>query len=448
MPTPNLFRLLMLFSIITLTYSCEKSEEFQGPADLPTTNLNFARIYNGFPETFESGSKTAYAAANVTLATGSWNLADALIGTSASDLKNGSKSVRMQNSGTVTMNFNGTTGASMVTFVYGKYGADANSTFELWMSVNSGSTWTKVGGTITASTNTLTTAIFNMSVTGQVRFQVRKTGGGRLNIDDFTIDDNDSNPTQDDNMGMGNPSNATNNIGIPNNYLMVKTQYALAYNSSRGTANWVSWHLSSAWKGTVTRCDCFTGDNTLPTGYYKAVTSNYTNTGFDRGHQCPSDDRDGTSIDNAATFVMTNIMPQAPNLNQITWAALETYCRTLMTQGNELYIISGGYGNGGTGSLGGTTNTIANGKITVPSRYWKVIVVLPIGSNDVSRVSTSTRVIAVDMPNIQTANSQPWGNYRVSVNAIEASTGYDFLNLVSTTIQASIEASADTGPTN
>ena len=290
-----------------------------------------------------------------------------------------------------------------------------------------------------------------MTVSGNVRFQVRKLSGGRLNIDDITITDNASGggtATRDDNMGMGNPSGATTSTSNSNNYLMVKTQYALSYNNSKGMANWVSWHLSTAWKGTATRCDCFTQDASLPSGYFKASTSNYTSTGFDRGHMCPSDDRDGSSTDNAATFLMTNITPQAPHLNQITWEALESYCRTLITQGNELYIIAGGYGTGGSGSNGGTTSTIASGSINVPSHFWKVIVVLPIGTSDVSRVTTSTRVIAVDMPNTQTVNNHTWDYYRTTVDAIESATGYDFLSNVSTSIQSTIESTVDNGPTN
>lgn len=415
-----------------------------------STQVFTETIYTGFPETFETGTKTAYAAGDVTLSTGSWNLSDALIGNSTADAKNGTKSVRMQNSGTATMNFDVTNGAASVSLYYAKYGTDASSTFQLWYSTNSGSTWVQVGTTtVTASTTTLTKTSFPCGFTGTVRFQIRKTGGGRLNIDDISIDDNNNTtPTRDDNMAMGNPSGATTNTGNTTNYLMVKTQYALSYNNTKGSANWVSWHLSTAWKGTATRCDCFTGDASLPSGYFKAVTSNYTNTGFDRGHMCPSDDRDGSAADNAATFLMTNILPQAPNNNQITWAALETYCRTLITQGNELYIISGGVGTGGTGSLGGTTNSIASGAINVPSSFWKVIVVLPVGSSDVSRVSNSTRVIAVSMPNVQTVNSQPWGFYRTSVDAIESATGYDFLNNVPTAIQAVIEAAVDNGPTS
>lgn len=413
-----------------------------------SSSINARVIYSGFPETFESGSKTAYADANATLATGSWDLNDALIGTSSSDHKNGSKCVRIENSGIITMNFDGSTGASAVSIAHAIYGTDASSTWGLWYSTNGGSSWTQAGSNITTSSSTLNTANFTLNVNGNVRFQLRKLSGGRLNIDDFSITDNSTSgggATRDDNMGMGNPSGASS--ANANNYLMTKTQYALSYNNSKGSANWVSWHLSSAWLGSATRCDCFTSDASLPSGDFKATTSMYTNTGFDRGHQCPSDDRTGSSSDNSATFLMTNIMPQAPNLNEQTWEALEAYCRTLVSQGNECYIISGGYGQGGSGSNGGTTSTIDGAAINVPAHFWKIVVVLPVGTNDVSRVSSSTRVIAINMPNTQSVNAQSWGYYRTTVDAIESATGYDFMSLVSTSIQSSIESRVDNGPT-
>lgn len=405
-------------------------------------------VYTTFPENFETGIKTSYAVADVTIGSGSWNFNDALLGTSTTDRKNGTKSARIQNTGILTMNFDVTNGASQVTVAHGVYGTDASSTWALYASTNSASTWAQVGNTITTSSTTLSTATFTMSYIGNVRFQLRKLSGGRLNIDDFSISDNTSStPTQDDNLTMGNPSGAITNTSSPNNYLLVKTQYVLSYNNSRGGPNWVSWHLSSAWKGPAARCDCFTQDTQLPSTFFRATSTSYTNTGFDRGHQCPSEDRDLNSTDNAATFKMSNMLPQAPILNQQTWASLEAYCRTLLASGNELYIISGAYGQGGTGSLGGTTTTIAGGSITVPSRFYKVVVILPVGSNDINRVSSSTRVIAVDMPNVQTVNSQPWGFYRTTVDNLEAITGYNFLSNVSTTTQGTIEAVVDNGPT-
>lgn len=171
----------------------------------------------------------------------------------------------------------------------------------------------------------------------------------------------------------------------------------------------------------------------------------YTNSGFDRGHLCPSDDRDGSDADNAATFLMANIMPQAPNLNQQTWGDLEDFTRDLLADSNEVYLVAGGYGSGGSGSLGGLTTSIAGGSIVVPARYWKVLVILPWGGNDLARITTSTRVIAVDMPNTQTANALDWYQYRTSVDAIEDSTGLDLLNLLPANLQSLLEVGVDQG---
>ncbi len=438
--------LLLIISFAVI--SCKKDAIPFTTASVVHANTIFEKSFSNFPETFELGSKTSYTAGNITLTSGSWNLSDALIGNSTSDRKSGTKSVRIQNTGMVTMNFDVTSGVSTASFNYAKYGTDANSTFELWYSTNAGTTWSKSGSTITVSTTTLTKVSFSINSAAPTRLQIRKLSGGKLNIDDVDVQDLPSGPTRDDNMALGNPTNATANILTPNNYLMTKPQYAMSYNNSKGEANWVSWHLSTAWKGAAARCDCFAGDASLPSTFYKAPSTSYSLTGFDRGHLCPSEDRDSTTTDNAATFLMTNMIPQSPNLNRITWVALEDYCRTLMNTGNELYIISGGIGTGGSGSNGGTTNTIAGGSINVPASCWKVIVVLPTGSNDVSRVSTATRVIAVNMPNTQTVNSLPWGNYRVSVDALENILGYDFLNAVPTSIQTVIEANVDNGPTN
>ncbi|MCB2377026.1 DNA/RNA non-specific endonuclease [Hymenobacter sp. BT635] len=246
-------------------------------------------------------------------------------------------------------------------------------------------------------------------------------------------------------LTLGNPSGATADPGQPTNYLLLKTQFAVSYHRDRGIPNWVSWHLSSEWLGSAARQDDFRADTGLPAGWYQVSTGSYTGSGFDRGHNCPSADRTKTIADNSATFLMTNMVPQAPNNNQRPWAGLESYCRTLVDQGNELYILMGNYGKGGTGS-NGYKETLADGRVTVPRRLWKVIVVLPQGSDDVRRVSASTRVIAVDTPN-DNALDTAWGSYRTTVDAIEQATGYDVMSQVPAPVQATLEARVDTGPT-
>jgi len=103
----------------------------------------------------------------------------------------------------------------------------------------------------------------------------------------------------------------------------------------------------------------------------------------------------------------------------------------------------GGSGSGGTGSNGGTTFTIANGHVAVPSQVWKVAIVLPSGTNDVTRVTTATRTIAVIMPNTQGIRTADWKTYRVSVDQVETLTGYDFFSNVPASIQNIIESRVD-----
>lgn len=455
----NAMLLLAFFIVGTTMVSCEKDYSTIDEAELAIQAQNdLQKATVSFTETFESGTKTAYAAAAVTLSTGSWYLDNALIGTSTSDRKNGSKSVRITSTGKLTMQFDKTTGAGTVSIYHAKYGSDGTSTWDLYMSTNSGSSWTKVGSTVTTSSTTLTKASFSVNQSGNVRFEIRKLTGTsyRINVDDFAITDYSSGDTggdtgtsaaDGDNMMLGNPSGAVASTTYANNYLMVKTQYALSYNNSKLTCNWVSWYLGSSWLGSASRQDDFRADATLPSGWVQVGATDYSGSGFDRGHMCPSADRTSTTTDNSATFLMTNMIPQAPKNNQVTWANLENYCRSLVSAGYELYIISGPYGQGGTGSNGYYT-TISTKNIVVPSYVWKIIVVLPIGTNDISRITSSTRVIAVWMPNTQTVSSQAWGYYRTTVDYIESQTGYNFLSNVSSTIQAAIESKVDTGATS
>lgn len=240
-------------------------------------------------------------------------------------------------------------------------------------------------------------------------------------------------------LTMGNPSNAGASYS---NLLLSKPQYAVSYNCYRGTSNWVSWQLNTSWLGSAPRQDDFRADTTLPSGCYRVTSSDYTSSGFDRGHMTPSADRTNTVTNNSATFLMTNIIPQSPDNNQGPWAALENYSRDLVNQNQELYIISGSYGTGGTGS-NGTKTTIANGNVTVPARTWKVIVVLNSSNSGASSVTTNTRVIAVNMPNTQGIRNADWKNYRVSVDSIEANTGYNLLSNVYSSVQSVIESRVD-----
>ncbi|MFA4931421.1 MAG: DNA/RNA non-specific endonuclease [Caldisericia bacterium] len=249
-------------------------------------------------------------------------------------------------------------------------------------------------------------------------------------------------PADGSNLFLGNPSNAVHDSSTsPDNYLMDSGQYVLSYNRDRATPNWVSWYIGTSSLGSMSRENDFRADTSLPAGWYQVQASSYSGSGFDRGHNCPSADRTSTVAANSSTFLMTNMIPQAPNNNQRTWDNFENYLRSLVKQGNEVYVVMGSYGKGGTGSKTYQT-TIDGGHVTVPAYTWKVAVVLADGDKDLSRITTSTRVIAIDTPNTNGVNSK-WQTYLTSVDVIEAATGYDLLSNVSVSIQKVLEAKVD-----
>jgi endonuclease G, mitochondrial len=232
---------------------------------------------------------------------------------------------------------------------------------------------------------------------------------------------------------MGNPSNATADPERTDNYLILKRGYVLSYNSKQGIPNWVSWQLNRSWMGNSGRTDNWSVDPTLPKNMQRVSPNSYKGSSYDRGHMTPSDDRTISTKINSETFVMTNILPQAPDNNRGTWVELEKYSRELAKEGKELYIIAGGVGKKGE---------LKDSKISIPARVWKVIVVLERPDLGISGVSANTRTIAVDMPN-ENGISPDWQKYKTSIDKLEVDTGYNFLSNVPDAIQAEIESKID-----
>jgi endonuclease G len=313
-------------------------------------------------------------------------------------------------------------------------------TFSILNSTNNGYRFTASG---TLTTTGLQTIVMQGSGKPQVPAvdQNRIDGSATCSFNVLVLSPTPPVILEDDHMYFGNPSKASFFLDSANNYLMRKDYYALSYSRDRGTPNWVSWHLFSNDIGTVSRQDDFREDITLPPGWYQVTDASYISSGFDRGHNTPSGDRTSTVEANSSTFLMTNIIPQAQYNNQIVWAGMEDSLRRLVTLGNEIYIIMGSYGMGGTGN-GGYQTTIDAGRVTVPANIWKVAIIIPNGTNDSARVTTNTRVIAVDIPNTNTLISN-WKNYRTSVDAIEAATGYDLISRLPVMLQFVLEARVD-----
>jgi endonuclease G, mitochondrial len=241
------------------------------------------------------------------------------------------------------------------------------------------------------------------------------------------------------NLLMGNPSQATSSPGNSENYLIARPQYALSYSRNKSIPNWVSWELNASWLGDAHRVGKFAPDDELPVSWNRIKTSDYTGSGFDRGHMTNSEDRSRSPEDNVQTFLMTNILPQAPDNNQGPWEKLESYSRKLARSGKELFIICGGHGQGGIGK-NGLKATVGNGKILVPAVTWKVILVLDKPDAGVAGVNKNTQTIAIIIPNKQGVKSDPWQQYVTSVDEVEKLTGYKFFTSVPADVRTVINA--------
>lgn len=236
-----------------------------------------------------------------------------------------------------------------------------------------------------------------------------------------------------DHLAFGAPTDAT-----PGDELRItRDEYVISYNPERGGPNWVSYNLNATHFGSQDRCNCFSADPPLEAaGIPLVVTSDYTGGGYDRGHMVQSAQRTAGSLENATTFYLSNILPQHADNNQGPWLLFENYNNALArsaTAPKELYVVAGG---------AGTAGTVNNaGRIAIPVSTWKVVAILPAGKGLADVASAADlQVIAINMPNRAGIRNDPWEMYRVSVDAVEALTGYDLLSALPDEIESAVEA--------
>ncbi|HZQ45864.1 MAG TPA: DNA/RNA non-specific endonuclease [Verrucomicrobiae bacterium] len=241
-------------------------------------------------------------------------------------------------------------------------------------------------------------------------------------------------------MQLGNPSGATADVNNHDHYLIQRPVEAIDYSDNLREPNWASWDLTAGDVGSSGRSSSFFADTNLPPSFYEVQPGDYSGSGFDRGHMCPSDDRTDNTADNDMVFFMSNIIPQSSSNNQGVWANFETYCRSLAQSGNELLITCGPSGFNGS-------RTTSSGSIAIPAYTWKIAVVVPLGSGTaLSRITAATRVITIKVPNSNSVSST-WQDFVTSANQIQVDTGFTFFTALSPQIASALRSEVD-GQTN
>ncbi|MEG3967554.1 DNA/RNA non-specific endonuclease [Microcoleus sp. T2B6] len=186
---------------------------------------------------------------------------------------------------------------------------------------------------------------------GQVatlKFEV--VGGGNVYLDNVFF--------KSQHLLFGNPSDARNTTDLAiaerNNYLLEKAQFATAYDDSSKTPKWVSWQLNQKWLGSVARSNLrFIEDQSIPETWGRVKNEDYSNSLYSRGHMLPSSQRTNSEKDNIATFLMTNVVPQHQDNNDLSldenpqspaWTSFDDLlASTTNIDSKELYVVAGGY---------------------------------------------------------------------------------------------------------
>lgn len=167
--------------------------------------------------------------------------------------------------------------------------------------------------------------------------------------------------------------------------------YSFYWDYSDRVSLWVAYPLSTWNMGSqVGRSQAFGFDPLLPAREQSDVSRGYSvgNDGlrYDRGHQIPSADRQGSYANNASTFYGTNMTPQSNAFNTGLWSNLESCVRKWASRSDTLYVVTGCVVERGMKKY---VTDASDNKVAIPAAYWKALLRYsrPAGSDPASSFS-------------------------------------------------------------
>ena len=199
--------------------------------------------------------------------------------------------------------------------------------------------------------------------------------------------------------------------------------YTVSYNADYRIANWVAYELTGkeATSALVKRKNTFYKDPAIKGA--AAISSDYSQSGFDRGHLAPAADMRWSAEAMKHSFYLSNICPQMPGLNRGPWATLEDQCREWAREKEHLYIAVGPVLTSGMKRIG-------ENDISVPKKFYKVLC---------SSTGGVPEVLAFVFENKNYKREEP-EEFICTVDAVEDLTGIDFFPSLPDEIENEIEA--------
>lgn len=209
--------------------------------------------------------------------------------------------------------------------------------------------------------------------------------------------------------------------------------YMVGYSDIKGNPLWVVYKLTSLSENTphLKRPESFSADWR---NLGLITSSDYTNSGYDRGHMAPNH---AISLlygkqAQVETFLMTNITPQKPSLNQKFWQRLEEMeLDSFAPKFKEVWVYTGPLFDEKT------TRLKSSYFVEIPDAFYKIYVGV--------EANGTLKTLAVIVPQNAKANDR-MEKYLVSIDEVERRSGFDFLHRLEDTMEGRLEKEIDATP--
>ena len=195
----------------------------------------------------------------------------------------------------------------------------------------------------------------------------------------------------------------------------------ISYNEEHEQANWVAHKINKKIiDGNVSRTNNFRVDNQIATGsseekdYFlktKLPSGKYTYDGFgyDRGHLAPSADFKWSKTALSDSYFYSNMSPQLPEFNRKGWANIEGFLRSYVYENEtDLLVVTGPFYHENVKKSERSKNNMS-----IPDYFFKIAIDLK-------------NMLGVGFLVPHEKLTSPIESYMVSIDSIEAFTGYDF----------------------
>ena len=212
----------------------------------------------------------------------------------------------------------------------------------------------------------------------------------------------------------------------------------------------------------VGRQDSFKEDPEIPAAY-RSKLSDYSGSGYARGHLCPSADRRASYDQQALTYYLSNMQPQWQKHNGEQWADLESDVRKWAARCDTLYVVKAATidnvtlnGNTEVGVYSTTYNGTyyedlkCNGRLLVAKYYYMALLAYNKSSNTYQAMGIWTKHYNGGTTGASGTGSYDWpvinreSAQYITIEELEQRTGIDFFCNLPDDIEVTVESTLNT----